>query len=168
MLIDGHPMDRVHRVCDLLRSDIAAERERGERELFDLLSLSQLADAAHDALYEAAKRAPHASPPAELPDTDWCSQPVLTARGHHYGRAWRRYRGHVLVVRESGSQRGWFYAAVDGVYLSDLPSAPWAYPSRAQAQAVADDAARDIPPRPVLGIRSDAACYTAPTMEPDL
>lgn len=169
MLIDGHPFDRVVRIRELLHSDIPGERELGEHELFGLLNripLADLVDAASDALYAAAKEAPYTSPAPGLllPDTPWRCIGV-----GEWSRVWRRYGGHVLVVHATGTHPGWFYAVVDGVHLSGLYDAPWAYPTREQAQAVAEDAARGVPPRPVSGIRSSPGYREPflPTMRPD-
>jgi hypothetical protein len=118
MLTDLHPLDRAVRTRDLLASDIPEEREVGKWEVEALMATTRAAalrdpETVIQALYEMAKLARPAGwsePQAPtLPDASW------RAAGTCYVA---RVRGHVLVVRESGTRRGSFYSVVDGHHLS--------------------------------------------------
>ena len=167
MLVDGDPIHRLHRVENLLRSDVDLEVEVGAREqaaiVARLAPVVLSAASLPDLFYAAARSAPPLRPSA-LPDTDWLPHFAVGL-----GRlvVSRRLRGRVLVVRESGGRSGWFYVVVDGIHTSGLPGVPWAYRSLEQAMRVAEDITRGRPPKPVPGIMSCSGYFDpGPTWSP--
>jgi hypothetical protein len=175
VLTDDHPVDHAFRVRDLLHSEAPEEQAQGVRELealrpdlapllsalqgvppadlgkvalalFALLPGSRpflLEDALYETLYEAAKRTKDAPLGPPLPDTPW--QVTRDSNRRNETIAVRRFRGHVLVVRESGAKPGMFYGVVDGHHLSAHGS-PWAWSGMDAAKSAVMSAARDNPP----------------------
>lgn len=180
MLLDGDAIQRAHRIDELLRSEIPIEREVGGRESAHLYAWAEqrsaqlfaqvlLGVASHlDAHYVAASAGAPPLPPASVADTEWEFCGVDTLDAVLQGRAIRPYtaysrwlNGRALVVRESRSMPGSYYATVDGIHISGIPGAPRAYPASEWAMEVAENVARGGRPSSVESIRS-ASGYHPP------
>jgi hypothetical protein len=174
MLVNEHPVDRVHRALDLLRSELPEENAAGAKELAAWLDAPVHGDRLRELLYDGAQNAP-AAQRLDTPTSPW--RTTRSPRG--LLRAVRVVGGHVLTIRESGAQRDWFYPVIDGHHPS-ARGAPWAYPSLGQAMAaaeavtaMADMAAADILAHEKRGrltpapVERDLAYILADPMETD-
>jgi len=167
MLADDDPVDRVSRTLDLLHSDLPEENALAAKELSAMFQ--GLADygALRNFLYDPAARAPSAQR-LNAPVSPWRA----TRGAHGLWRAVRIVGGHVLVVRESGSRRGWFYPVVDGHHpstkITRARPQPWAYPSLRQATVAAEAvvAAVDVAVADILAHEKGCAAPRAPSTTP--